>query len=141
MSFQSKQLLADPIYQLFFDEQEAPTQSTLGFVPFALTIVVHVYLSRNVMTPLNNLSLEVAAQVDIEDGELEPVGASEDSLYSQPSLKDKPGEREPLPYRREDAPQGTFEAAHDVSREVTLDEETFEIIQESTEKKNPEYFM
>ena len=62
------------------DLQEAPTHSTLGFVPLAVTILVHVYLSRNVMTPLNNLSLEVAAQVDIEDGELEPIEGSEDSV-------------------------------------------------------------
>ena len=93
------------------------------------------------MTPLNNLSLEVAAQVDIEDGELDPVGESEDLLYAQPCLKDKPGEREPLPYRREDAHEETVEANHDVSRDVTLDEETFEMIQESTPKKNPDYFL
>lgn len=99
------------------------------------------------MTPLNNLSLEVAAEVDIEDGELDPSDGSEDSRYAQPCLKDQPGEREPFPYRRESAPEGTRDAARDiaaadvethdttrdgardVSHEVTLDEENLEMNQ------------
>lgn len=79
--------------------QEAPTQSALGFIPLALTILVHAYLVRNVLGPLENLSLEVAAQVDIQNGEWE--GAVDDSLYAQPSLKDQAEDREPLPYRRD----------------------------------------
>lgn len=47
------------------------------------------------------MSLEVAAKVDIEDGELES-SPTEDSMYAQPSLKDQPEERLPLPYRRDE---------------------------------------
>ena len=59
-----------------------------------------MYLTRNVMKPLEYLSLDVAAKVDIDDGELEQE-VTEDSEYSQPCLKDLPEQREPLPYRRE----------------------------------------
>jgi hypothetical protein len=85
-----------------------------------MTIIMHVYLSRNVMGPLENLSLEVAAKVDIQDGEFETshkvdlqdgeLKASfrkEDSLYEQPSLKDGPEDRVPLPYRRESVEEQT----------------------------------
>ena len=81
--------------------QEAPTQSTLGFVPLALTIVMHMYLRRNVITPLENLSLEIAAHVDVDDGEFD-ADTERDSLYAQPCLKDAFAEdRQPLPYRRD----------------------------------------
>lgn len=89
-------------------------------MPLIVTILVHVYLTRNVMAPLENLSLEVAAKVDIQDGEFETAAKvdiqdgeleasfrTEASLYEQPSLKDAPEDREPLPYRRELAVEQT----------------------------------
>lgn len=51
------------------------------------------------MGSLENLSLDEAAKVDIDDGELLPN--NKDSRYVQPCLKNQPEEREPLPYRRE----------------------------------------
>jgi hypothetical protein len=66
--------------------------------------MVHLYLRRNVIAPLENLSLEVAANVDVDDGELTTASQKEESasLYAQPCLKDTPAERQPLPYRREE---------------------------------------
>lgn len=94
------------------------------------------------MGPLDNLSLEVAAQVDIEDGELGPTDGSEDSLYAQPSLKDKPDEREPFPYRRETVAKDTQEATREVVGSVTLDPETLEMVQAADDpKKSADYFM
>lgn len=109
------------------------------------------------MTPLNNLSLEVAAQVDIEDGELEPTEGSEESLYAQPALKDEPDERQPFPYRREGEALEEFreataetnrevapevEVTLDATRNITLDPETLEMTQSPVpDKKNPDYFM
>ena len=92
------------------------------------------------MAPLNNLSLEVAAQVDIEDGELEPVEESEESLYAQPSLKDGPDERDPFPYRREAMPDASAEEGPATTREVILDEATLEMTHDGT-KKNADYFL
>jgi hypothetical protein len=83
--------------------QEAPIQSALGFVPLAVTILLHFYLGRNVITPLKQLSLEKAAIVDLDEGELE-VDMHEESLYKQPCLQDTPEDRQPFPYRREEVP-------------------------------------
>ena len=92
---------------MFHEQQEAPTHSAVAFVPLAVTILVHIYLVRNVMAPVRNLSLEVAAKVDNEDGELEGDDKEEASMYAQPSLKDQPVDRQPLPYRRTNVADGS----------------------------------
>ena len=62
---------------------------------------MHMYLRRNVISPLENLSLEIAARVDVDDGEFD-ADTERDSLYAQPCLKDAFVEdRQPLPYRRD----------------------------------------
>lgn len=59
---------------------------------------------------MKNLSLQAAAAVDMQEGEL-PVSkddegptavAVEQQLYGQPCLKASLDEREPMPYRREE---------------------------------------
>lgn len=93
-------LVCVPVLAGFF-AQEAPIQSALGFVPLACTVLLHLYLRRNVIAPLKQLSLEKAANVDIDDGELE-AEMLEVSLYAQPCLQDEMEDRQPFPYRRED---------------------------------------
>ena len=99
--------LGELVFITYMGIKEAPIHSALAFVPLAVTVIVHVYLVRNVMASLQNLSLDVAANVDIEDGELGP--SIKDSLYAQPCLKDQPEERAPLPYRRDLPPETSGE--------------------------------
>mmetsp|Transcript_6319 Transcript_6319/g.12641 ORF Transcript_6319/g.12641 Transcript_6319/m.12641 type:complete len:748 (-) Transcript_6319:132-2375(-) len=101
--------LGEFVFIAYMGVKEAPTHGALAFVVLGVTILVHVYLVRNVMGSLENLSLDVAATVDIEDGEL--VSSSKESLYAQPCLKDQTEEREPLPYRRELAPETSGDKA------------------------------
>lgn len=89
------------------------SQKSLGptifsVIPFVCTILVHCRLRRNTIAPLQNLSLEAAAEIDMSDGELTdrddgsgPTAvAVERQLYGQPCLKASDDEREPMPYRR-----------------------------------------
>lgn len=72
------------------------------------TAIVHYRIRRQIAGPLKNLSLEVAASVDLKEGELpksdEDEGpftvAIEQQLYGQPCLKASADERGPMPYRR-----------------------------------------
>lgn len=85
------------------------------------TAIVHYRLRRQIAGPLKNLSLEVAASIDLKEGEL-PKGeddegpsavAIEHQLYGQPCLKASLDERGPMPYRRSisDAEKGMLRAA------------------------------
>ena len=77
-------------------------------VPLGSTIFVHYRIRRQIAGPLKNLSLEVAASIDLKEGELtksdEDMGpyavAIEQQLYGQPCLKASADERGPMPYRR-----------------------------------------
>lgn len=82
-----------------------------SIIPLVCTILVHYRLKRNTIGPMKNLALHAAAEVDKEEGEL-PVStddngptavAVEHQLYGQPCLKASEDEREPMPYRREEA--------------------------------------
>ena len=100
------------IFIAYMGIKEAPTQSLLGFVPVVATILFHRYLNRKIINPLQNLSLEAAADVDIDDGELDKKPASESPLYGMPVLKTgEEEEREPMPYRRGVAGTGDDEEA------------------------------
>lgn len=89
------------VFIAYMGLKEAPTQAGLGFVPLVVTYMFHRVLTRNLIAPIRNLSLEVAADVDLQDGEL-PLDRSSDSkqLYRQPVLDPDYDERGPLPYRR-----------------------------------------
>jgi hypothetical protein len=60
-------------------------------------MVVHALLYVEIIRPLQHLSLEVAADVDILDGELTTLSTLT-PLYAPPALF--MDEREPMPYRR-----------------------------------------
>jgi hypothetical protein len=96
--------IGEAVFIAYMGIKEAPAQAGCGFVPLILTILTHMAINRNIRTPLQNLSLEVAADMDITEGELErdPNSSTnvEDQLYAQPSLKIRDEERGPLPYRR-----------------------------------------
>ena len=91
-----------------------PSQESLGptvvsIIPFVCTILVHHRLRRNTIAPLKNLSLEAAAAIDMNDGELLSINEHdngptavvvEHQLYGQPCLKASDDERQPMPYRR-----------------------------------------
>lgn len=72
------------------------------------TVFVHYRIRRQIAGPLRNLSLEMAASVDLKEGELpksdEDAGpyavAIEQQVYGQPCLKASADERGPMPYRR-----------------------------------------
>lgn len=78
------------------------------------TLVTHFQLRRNIAGPLKNLSLEIAAKIDHDQGEL-PLSdddmapssvAVENLLYAQPCLSSRNEERSPMPYRREQDEEG-----------------------------------
>jgi hypothetical protein len=85
------------------------------------TAIVHYRLRRQIAGPLKNLSLEVAASIDLKEGELpksdDDEGASavaiEHQLYGQPCLKASADERGPMSYRRSisDEEKGWLSAA------------------------------
>jgi calcium permeable stress-gated cation channel len=95
--------MAEVLFIVYMGIKEAPVQGILAFFPLGATILVHAMLNRNIIQPLRNLSLEVAADVDISDGELATTdveGARASSMiYAQPALNPD-REREPMPYRR-----------------------------------------
>jgi calcium permeable stress-gated cation channel len=96
------------IFIAYMGIKEAPIQSGLGFVPLIVTCYFHRILYRTYIAPIQNLSLEVAADVDIRDGELskdtpddgDGTTIDQSSLYRQPALDTEQDERGPMPYRR-----------------------------------------
>ena len=86
------------VFIAYMGIKEAPIQGGLGFIPLILTILFHLHLNRTTVQPLRNLSLEVAAEVDIDDGELDHTNTL--VLYATPALKTEEEERAPLSYRR-----------------------------------------
>ena len=93
--------MGEVVFIAYMGLKEAPVQGGLGFVPLIVTILVHYSLVRNIISPLRNLSLEVAASVDIDEGELQEEDMSGGKLYGQPTLDADQDERGPMPYRRE----------------------------------------
>lgn len=101
--------MGEVVFIAYCGIKEAPTQGALGFVPLVLTILFHRILSRNIIFPLRNLSLEVAANVDIEEStnvDMEAVDERDTGvtspMYRQPALRDNQDKRGPLPYRRDE---------------------------------------
>lgn len=94
--------IGEGVFISFMGIKQAPIQASLGFVPLAVTAYVHRALNRKFIAPTKNLSLEAAATVDIEDGDLidNTPGA-----YRQPVADEENDEREPMPYRRESKPE------------------------------------
>lgn len=94
---------------IFYQTQEGSGQAIFCIVPFVGTIAFHQRLRRNIIGPLQNLSMEVAAEVDLQDGELSPIAPADTDeayalsvnrkLYGQPNLKPTSEERAPRPYR------------------------------------------
>jgi len=95
--------MGEAVFIAYMALKLAPAQSACGFVPLVLTIIFHKYINRTIIDNIGNLALDVAADIDKENGELERLeGTSvEDKVFGQPSLQVKNEEREPMPYRRE----------------------------------------
>lgn len=101
--------MSEFVFIAYMAIKEGSAQSAMGIVPLVVTILMHMMLNRNIRKPLENLSLEVAANVDEADGLItndhqvdSTFSASiEYQLYGQPGLKPSLDERAPLPYRRE----------------------------------------
>ena len=94
--------IGELIFIVYMGIKEAPIQSGLGFVPFILTLAFHRILYRKYIAPIQNLSMQVAADVDVRDGELSHdnrIGTTK-TLYRQPALDAEQDERGPMPYRR-----------------------------------------
>lgn len=103
--------MSECVFIAYMGIKEGSIQATMGIVPLVVTILMHIMLNRNIRKPLENLSLEVAASVDDKEG-LQTVdkeadntfsGSIEYQLYGQPGLKPSLDEREPMPYRRDEA--------------------------------------
>jgi hypothetical protein len=94
--------MGEVVFIAYMGIKEAPGPAACGFVPLVVTILFHIYIHRKIIMPNKSLSLDVAADVDKNDGELERLeGKSiEDKVYGQPALKGSQDEREPMPYRR-----------------------------------------
>lgn len=93
--------MGEVIFIAYMGIKEAPAQGVLGFFPLVGTIIMQAVLKRNIIQPLANLSLEVAATVDIEDGELDTTTGETGKLYGMPALDPDQEERGPMPYRRD----------------------------------------
>lgn len=102
--------MSEGIFIAYMGIKESPVASGCGFVPLIITVFVHqILINRNIRGPLKNLSLEVAADIDIANGELEKSSSKasnsvislDDQLYAQPALRECLDEREPMPYRRD----------------------------------------
>jgi len=96
--------MSEGVFIAYMGIKEAPGQAACGFVPLVASIMVHVAINKNIRRPLQNLSLQVATDMDLADGELENIGdnAVEDQIYAQPVLRARLEERRPLPYRHQD---------------------------------------
>jgi len=92
--------MGEVVFIAYMGLKKAVAQFILAFFPFAATIIMHQVLNRNIIKPLKNLSLEVAANLDIEDGEL-PKDDAGGKLYAMPALDASQEERGPMPYRRD----------------------------------------
>lgn len=96
--------IGEVVFIIYLGIKEAAVPAGLGFIPLIVTLMTHMAINRNLRGPLRSLSLEVAADVDIADGELAQDPSSrvslEKQLYAQPALKTVEEEREPMPYRR-----------------------------------------
>ena len=102
--------------------KEATTQSLVGIGPLIATGIFHRHLRRTIIVPLRNLPLEIAANVDIQDGELEQDAKDSYHLYGMPVLKTGDDEkREPLPYRRSNTT--TSEGLREEAETEFLDDE------------------
>jgi len=91
--------IGQAVFIAYMGLKEAPIQAGLGFVPLIVTVLVHMSLTRKLIVPLRNLSLEIAADVDEKEGELLTDG-HDVPLYLQPALDMEKEERGPMPYRR-----------------------------------------
>lgn len=105
------------------------------------TLITHYQLRRNIAGPLKNLALEIAANIDIQEGELDlsdadaqpSTEAVEELLYAQPSLKASADERGPLPYRREKETASSQSETHASARvgnddiELSSEAQTYEV--------------
>jgi hypothetical protein len=92
--------MGELVFVSFMGIKTAPIQSGLGFVLLCVTCFFHRILYRKLIAPLQNLSLEVAADVDLRDGELTIENDDVLRAYRQPALVALKEERGPMPYRR-----------------------------------------
>ena len=93
--------IGELIFIVYMGLKTAPIQGGLGFVPLIITFAFHRMLYRKYIAPIQNLSLQVAGDADIRDGELSHenrIGVT--TLYRQPALDREQEERGPMPYRR-----------------------------------------
>jgi hypothetical protein len=95
--------MSEVIFITYMGIMEAPVHAGLGFVPLIVTGWLHGVINRNIRQPLETLSMNVAADVDEEEGELavvKDVESFQDSLEhlldTQPSLKPSKDERGPI---------------------------------------------
>lgn len=121
--------IGEVVFIVFLGIKEAPGAAGCGFIPLIITIVTHMAINRNIRGPLKSLSLEVAADMDMKEGELSPDPSSrsilEDQLYAQPVLKCHDEEVEPMPYRRsDDVEKATL--AKDTDEEIMNDKGSYD---------------
>jgi hypothetical protein len=99
------------VFIAYMGIKEAVGPSIMGIVPLVGTIIMHRWLDRKIIKPLKNLSLEVAANEDIDAGELEQLHRDIElehgsrSLYKSPALDTEKEERGAMPYRRDQVNQ------------------------------------
>mmetsp|Transcript_33398 Transcript_33398/g.80843 ORF Transcript_33398/g.80843 Transcript_33398/m.80843 type:complete len:263 (-) Transcript_33398:177-965(-) len=137
--------MGEAVFIAYMGIKEAPGPAACGFVPLVLTIIFHKYINRKIVDNIGNLALDVAAEIDKENGELEPLeGTSvDDKVFGQPALKLKNEEREPMPYRRDEA-AAVADASGDVennnddqNKGVEDGEEKFTVEYKDTEDGEP----
>lgn len=88
------------VFLAYLGLKKAPIQSGMAFVPLIVTGFFHRILIRKLIVPIRKVSLEVAAEVDLLDGELPMDGIGAKQYYRQPALDPDKDERAPMPYRR-----------------------------------------
>ncbi|CAJ1956837.1 unnamed protein product [Cylindrotheca closterium] len=102
--------MGEAVFIVYMGLKEAPGPAACGFVPLVVTIIFHKYINQKIVYNIGNLALDVAAEIDKDNGELERLNGTsiEDKVFGQPALKLANEEREPMPYRRSEVATDPF---------------------------------
>lgn len=92
--------MAELTFITYMSLHKAHIQSTLGIVPLLATIAMHTYLRHKIIHPLQKLSLEKAADIDVALEDTSPKDVVDSNVYQLPELDVEHEETRPLQYRR-----------------------------------------
>lgn len=84
--------MGEAVFIAYMGLKQSPVVATLGFLPLAATILLHLYWKQNIIKFLENLPLQTAATLDINYGEHTDFNSL---VYLEPVLNVNLDERHP----------------------------------------------